>query len=549
LRAIQRQHGYLPAETLRALAERLETPLYRVQGVASSFPHFRLSPPPPVEVRVCADMSCHLRSGDRLRRALEANIARTAQQGVVVKPVSCLGRCDRAPAAAINDTIVDDLSTASLVGHVDALLGGGSVPPQEAAPPAGRLLLDPYDGERPYQAVRDLIASRDTDGLLAAVKASGLRGLGGAGFPTGTKWEHVRRAHGDVKYAVCNGDESEPGTIKDRFIMDHAPHLVIEGMILAAMVVGARTGIIYIRHEYERQIESVQHELERCAEQGLIGPDVLGSGIAFDLSVFVSPGGYICGEETALYEAIQGNRAEPRNKPPHSATSGLWNRPTLMNNVETYAMVPLIARRGAEWFRAQGRGDSPGVKFVGVSGHVTSPGVYEVAMGTPVGELLERAGGVLGGRALKAFAPSGPSSGYLPASLVDTPLDFPHMAAVGSMLGSGALVICAEGTCMLDMALNAVRFYRNESCGKCVPCRVGTVKLTEILMGIAAGRGRREDLDLIADLSHAMAETSICGLGQIAPAPITSVIKHFHDEIEAHIVDRQCPADVCSMAE
>jgi NADH:ubiquinone oxidoreductase subunit F (NADH-binding) len=320
-------------------------------------------------------------------------------------------------------------------------------------------------------------------------------------------------------------------------------------MILAGIVVGARTGIIYIRHEYERQIESIRRELERCAQEALIGPDVLGSGIAFDLSVFVSPGGYICGEETALYEAIQGNRAEPRNRPPHSAQSGLWYRPTLMNNVETYAMVPLIARRGPEWFRAQGRGDSPGVKFVGVSGHVTSPGVYEIPMGMPVSELLERAGGVQGGRILKAFAPSGPSSGYLPASLVDTPLDFPHMASVGSMLGSGALVICAEGTCMLDMALNAVRFYRNESCGKCVPCRVGTVKLTEILEGIAAGRGRREDLELIAELSHAMAETSICGLGQIAPAPIRSVIQHFHEEIEAHIVDRQCPSDVCSMAE
>lgn len=534
---------------MRALAERLETPLYKLQGVASSFPHFRLTPPPAVEVLVCADMSCHLRGGDRLKRSLEANLARGSQTGIVVKPVSCLGRCDRAPAAAVNGTILDDLSTSSLIAHVDTAVDGGSLPPQEAVPSAGKLVLDPYDGERSYQAVRDLVAGRDNDGLLAAVKASGLRGLGGAGFPTGTKWEHVRRARGDVKYAVCNGDESEPGTIKDRFIMDHAPHLIIEGMILAGIVVGARSGIIYIRHEYERQIESIRHELERCAEKGLIGHDVLGSGIAFDLSVFVSPGGYICGEETALYEAIQGNRAEPRNKPPHSAQVGLWNRPTLMNNVETYSMIPLIARRGAEWFKAQGRGGSPGVKFVGVSGHVTSPGVYEIPMGMPVAELLERAGGVLGGRILKAFAPSGPSSGYLPASMVDTPLDFPHMAAVGSMLGSGALVICAEGTCMLDMALNAVRFYRNESCGKCVPCRLGTIQLTEILEGIAAGRGKREDLDLIAELSHAMAETSICGLGQIAPAPIRSVIQHFPDEIEAHVLERQCPSDVCSMAE
>jgi NADH:ubiquinone oxidoreductase subunit F (NADH-binding)/NADH:ubiquinone oxidoreductase subunit E len=549
LRAIQRQHGYLPAESLRDVSERLQIPLYHVQGVASFFPHFRLLPPPPVEVRVCADMSCHLRGGDRLRRGLEARVAQRGLAGVVVHPSSCLGQCDRAPAAALNDTILTDLTAASLAMHAESALAG--IPPTDAGRslPSGPLTVDPYDGERPYLALRQLVEKRDFDGLLAAVKASKLRGLGGAGFPTATKWEAVRRAHGDVKYAVCNGDESEPGTIKDRFIMDRVPHLMIEGMIMAGLVVGARSGIIYIRHEYGSQIASVRAEVDHCAREGLIGPDVLGSGIPFDLTVFVSPGGYICGEETALYEALQGNRAEPRNKPPRSAERGLWNRPTLMNNVETFTMVPLIARRGPDWFRSLGRGDSPGVKFVGISGHVTSPGVYEIPMGATVRELLDRAGGVLGGQYLKGFAPSGPSSGYLPPSLIDTPLDFDHMKTVGSMLGSGAVVICGEDTCMLDMALNAVRFFRNESCGKCVPCRVGTVKLTEILTAIATGRGRREDLELIADLSHSMAEASICGLGQIAPAPIRSVIRHFPEEIEAHVVDRQCPADVCPMAE
>jgi len=495
-------------------------------------------------------MSCHLRGGDRLRRGLEARVAQRGLAGVVVHPSSCLGQCDRAPAAALNDTILTDLTAASLAMHAESALAG--IPPTDAGRslPSGPLTVDPYDGERPYLALRQLVEKRDFDGLLAAVKASKLRGLGGAGFPTATKWEAVRRAHGDVKYAVCNGDESEPGTIKDRFLMERVPHLIVEGMILAALVVGARSGIIYIRHEYGPQIDAMRAELDRCRREGLIGSDVLGSGTPFDLTVFVSPGGYICGEETALYEVLEGKRAEPRNKPPHSAHRGLWQRPTLMNNVETFAMVPLIARRGAAWFKAQGRGDkSPGVKFVGISGHVQVPGVYEIAMGTPVRELLERAGGVLGGRRLKAFAPSGPSSGYLPPSRLDTPLDFPSMRAVGSMLGSGAVVICDEDTCMLDMALNAVRFYRNESCGKCVPCRIGTVKLTEILAAIAAGRGRPEDLDVIADLSHAMAEASICGLGQIAPAPIRSVIEHFPQEIEAHVVDRQCPADVCPMTE
>ena len=549
LRASQHQHGYLTGDALREISERLRIPLYHVQGVASFFPHFRLSPPPAVDARVCADMSCHLRGGDRLRRGLEARVAQRGTTGVVVRPVSCLGQCDRAPAAAVNDTILGHLTATSLAAHVETALAGGELPEVARSTATAPLAVDPYDGERPYQALRELVKSGDTAGLLATVKASELVGLGGAGFSTAEKWGHVRRAHGEVKYVVCNADESEPGTIKDRFLMDHVPHLIIEGMILAAMVVGARTGIIYIRHEYGAQIESMRAELERCSRQGLIGPDAFGPGKPFELSVFVSPGGYICGEETALYEVLQGNRAEPRNKPPHSAYRGLWHRPTLMNNVETFAMVPLIARRGADWFRAQGRGASSGVKFVGISGHVTTPGVYEIAMGTPVRELLERAGGVLGGQRLKAFAPSGPSSGYLPASMIDTPLDFKLLRAVGSMLGSGAVVICAEGTCMLDMALNAVRFFRNESCGKCVPCRVGTVKLTDILGGIAAGRGRHQDLELIADLSHAMAESSICGLGQFAPAPIRSVIQHFAGEIEAHVVDRQCPADVCPMAE
>ena len=534
---------------MRDLAERLSIPIHHVQGVASFFPHFRLAPPPVVDVRVCADLSCHLRGGDRLRRGLEARLAQWGTTGVVVRPASCLGQCDRAPAASLNDTTLGPLTSATLAAHVETALAGGDVAAPAPPNPAGPLTVDPYEGERSYAALRSLVKTGDTASLLTAVKASGLRGLGGAGFPTATKWEHVRHAVGHVKYVVCNADESEPGTIKDRFLMDRVPHLIVEGMILAAMAVGARSGIIYIRHEYGPQIESIRAELDRCGREGLIGPDVLGSGIPFELTVFVSPGGYICGEETALYEVLQGNRAEPRNKPPHSAQRGLWLRPTLMNNVETFAMVPLIARRGPEWFRAQGRGESAGVKFIGITGHVTTPGVYEIALGTPVGELLERAGGVLGGQRLKAFAPSGCSSGFLPPSLLDTPLDFPHLTALGSMLGSGAVVICGEDTCMLDMALNAVRFFRNESCGKCVPCRVGTVKLTDILSGIAVGRGRREDLELIADLSHAIAEASICGLGQVAPAPIRSVIRHFREEIEAHVVDRQCPADVCPMAE
>jgi NADH:ubiquinone oxidoreductase subunit F (NADH-binding) len=279
-----------------------------------------------------------------------------------------------------------------------------------------------------------------------------------------------------------------------------------------------------------------------------VGPNVFGSGRAFELEVFVSPGGYICGEESALLEAIEGKRAEPRNKPPFPGTHGLWNKPTVINNVETFVMVPTILQRGADWFKAQGKSGAPGLKFVGISGDVARPGVYEIAMGTPAREVIfDLAGGIAGGRPFKAWAPSGPSSGYLPPSLVDTPLDFKTLADVGSMLGSGAIVVLSEDACMLDMALNAVRFFRNESCGKCVPCRVGSAKLVDILADIARGQGRSEHLTVIDDLTHTLVLTSICGLGQVVPAPIKSVLTHFRPELDEHLLRRRCPAGVCPM--
>jgi NADH:ubiquinone oxidoreductase subunit F (NADH-binding) len=353
-----------------------------------------------------------------------------------------------------------------------------------------------------------------------------------------------------VKYVVCNADESEPGTIKDRFILTHIPHLVIEGMIIAGLVTGAQKGILYIRHEYHAQEEILRTEIARCYAERLLGKNILGSALAFDLEVFVSPGGYICGEETALIEAIEGRRAEPRNKPPFPVQAGLFQKPTVLNNVETFANVPQILARGIEWFKSQGQGGSRGLKFVGVSGHVVNPGIFEVPSGIPMREVLFKyAGGIRGGRTLKAFAPSGPSSGYLPASMVDVRLDFKALADAGSMLGSGAIVVCDDTTCMLDMALNAVRFYRNESCGKCVPCRVGSQKMVDLLarwtQGALSESHYRADLALLDELSLAMGLSSICGLGQIVPAPIQSVLKHFRTEIDTHVLKGQCPSGIC----
>src|SRR4029077_19249953 len=302
--------------------------------------------------------------------------------------------------------------------------------------------------------------------------------------------------------------------------------------------------------EYHLQEEILGEEVRRCYRAGLLGKKILGTDLDFDLEVFVSPGGYICGEESALIEAIEGKRAEPRNKPPFPVTHGVWQKPTVLNNVETFANAPQILARGVEWFKAQGQGGSRGLKFVGVSGHVANPGVFEVPSGIPMREVIfSYAGGVRGGRSLKAFAPSGPSSGYLPASLVDVRLDFKALADAGSMLGSGAIVVCDDTTCMLDMALNAVRFYRNESCGKCVPCRVGSQKMVDLLVrwtqGAATESQYRADLALLDELAQAMSLASICGLGQIVPAPIQSVLKHFRAEIDAHVLKGQCTSGIC----
>jgi len=492
-------------------------------------------------------MTCHLRGGDQLKSQLEQSCRGRSASDVSIRDVSCLGRCDSAPAISINDRIYSGLAVPQAVGIVRDVLSGGQLPPEPRERLNVRIASDPYEGSPQYSVVRRFIETRDWSGIIATLKASGLRGMGGAGFPTGMKWEIVRNAPGEEHYIVCNADESEPGTIKDRFIMQTVPWLVIEGMIVAGLVTGSRKGILYIRHEYEEPREILQKEIDRCYREKLLGDRILGSDLNFDLEIFVSPGGYICGEESALLEAIEGKRAEPRNKPPFPGTNGLWNQPTVINNVETFTFATVILMRGVDWFKAQGRNGAAGMKFVGISGDVNRPGIFEVPMGISYEELLQNyAGGILDNRALLAFAPSGPSSGYLPASMTNLPLDWNAVAAAGSMVGSGAIVVVGEGRCMLDMALNAVRFYRNESCGKCVPCRMGSQKMVEMLTGWTEGRSHDGDMRLLDDLSSAMKLTSICGLGQIVPAPIQSVLKHFPDVVNEHVRNHRCPAGVCT---
>ena len=546
LRAIQRDFGYLPAEQLKTLAANIRVPVSQIHAVASFYPHFHLNPPPKVDVRVCADMSCHLRGGDKVRSALDSAFQGADPKEVSIRDVSCLGRCDQAPAIMVNDNIYAHVNSRDAVTMAQDVLAGKPLPEPHHNAERVAVVSDPYQGQGQYAVVRRFVETRNWQEIIAALKAAGLRGMGGAGFPTFSKWELVRNASGSPKYIVCNADESEPGTIKDRGIMENVPYLVIEGMITAGLVTGARKGILYIRHEYEGPKEVLQQEIDRCYQRGLLGPRILGSDLAFDLEIFVSPGGYICGEESALLEAIEGKRAEPRNKPPFPVTNGLWNQPTVINNVETFCLATVILARGADWYKAQGKNGSVGMKFVGISGDVNRPGIFEVPMGTTYSELIyENAGGISDGRKLLAFAPSGPSSGYLPASMATLPLDWNAVAAAGSMVGSGAIVVCAEGRCMLDMALNATRFYRNESCGKCVPCRVGSQKMVEMLKGWTTGQSSKDDMQVLDELSTAMKQASICGLGQVVPVPIASVIKHFPGTVEEHIVHRRCPGGIC----
>jgi len=546
LKQIQRQHGYLPAEQLAALSKQIQVPLSHLHGVASFYPHFHLAPPTRADVRVCGDMACHLRGACELKTFLEQQFHGTAAKDVSIRHVSCLGRCDAAPALSVNDRIYSGVTHEQADALTRAAMAGAEMPETPELRAGATCASDPYTGEEKYGVVRRAVESRDVDAILATLKASELRGLGGAGFPTEMKWSLVRKQPGAEKYIVCNADESEPGTFKDRFILTNLPFLVLEGMMLAGLVTGARKGFLYTRHEYEQQENILKREIERCRRAGLLGENILGSDFGFDIEVFVSPGGYICGEESALLEAMEGKRAEPRNKPPFPGQQGLWNKPTVINNVETFANVPQILERGVDWYKSAGVGGSAGLKFVGVSGDVRRPGVFEVPMGTPISELIFRyAGGLENGRTLKAFAPSGPSSGYLPAAMAGVALDFKSLAAAGSMLGSGALVVCDDRRCMLDMALNAVQFFRNESCGKCVPCRVGSQKMADLLAAWTEGRGSAGDEALIEELSEAMRLTSICGLGQIVPAPVASVLKYFREEVEAHVTRRECVAGVC----
>jgi formate dehydrogenase beta subunit len=518
LNAIQARVGWLPREELVALSREVRRPLYEIEGLVSFYPHFRTEPPKKTEIRVCHDLSCWLRGADAKIDAIRQKYGTAADVEIVEG--SCLGRCDIAPAGTVNE---QPLALETIEERLPEAARATARTPGESPV---RWPNDPYSavGDR-YAVLRDLLAGRtDAASLISALKDAGLRGMGGAGFPAGRKWDLVAAQEATPKYVICNADESEPGTFKDREILATQPHLVLEGMLLGMLAVGASEGWVFIRHEYGPEEQIIRREIENLRAAGLVGPRLA-------VEVFTSPGGYILGEESALIECMEGHRGEPRNKPPFPGTYGLYGKPTLMNSVETFAHIPVIARKGAAWWQAQGKGDHAGLKFFAVSGHVARPGVYCVPMGTTARELLDLAGGVEGGRPLGAIQPGGASSNFIGPEQLDVELDFGTVQAAGSMLGSGAIVVMAAGTDLLAAAVNVLRFFRDESCGKCVPCRVGSTKAHVILDGLLkTGGGPGEVNGEIPDLADVMRRTSICGLGQVALGPVMSVLRLAEDD-------------------
>jgi NADH:ubiquinone oxidoreductase subunit F (NADH-binding)/NADH:ubiquinone oxidoreductase subunit E len=656
LQRIQSEHGYLKREALEEYSRDSGVPLYRLHAVASFFPHFQLTPPSPVVLRICRDMACHM--------AGSADVIRQLQQQcgaeVKVEGVSCLGRCDRAPAACVTiagaeheryhlGRSADELAAVALQAVQGTPVDSDHDADLPYAPGDSR--LDPYAGiARDYAAVREVIACRDaalaaaaetlamkfnwspwqleqfrlacirqfqvdftmepevtdavrrwraeeawakgadlggwSEALLGELEDADLRGMGGAGIPASQKWRDVRdairtacRRQTDSRgFIVVNGDESEPGTFKDRELLLRYPHLVIEGVILAGLVTEAMQGFIYIRHEYGEQIEACRAEIRRAEELGVCGENASVLGRSFPLSVFVSPGGYICGEQSALIEAMSDRRGEPRNMPPKLETNGLEDLPTLVSNVETFAWAPFICLKGGKTYAAEGVNGWKGRRLFSVSGDVNRPGVYEVPMGLTLRELIEGeqyCQGMIEGRMLKAFAPSGPSGGFLPAKLrvgaglprdhatnkdwqalaarrgfdpnateldiLDMELELNLFRALSPTQALGAgVVVYAEGRDMAEQALNSMEFFRNESCGKCVPCRIGSQKLvslgTNLLEGTISSERWEEELGpLVEEMGKAIELASICGLGRSVPMPLRTAIAFFPQDVAAHL--------------
>ena len=397
-----------------------------------------------------------------------------------------------------------------------------------------------------YAALEKVLTSMTPDDVINEMLASGLRGRGGAGFPTGRKWAFAKASQGDIKYVCCNADEGDPGAFMDRSVLEGDPHCVLEAMTIAGYAIGAHQGYIYVRAEYPVAVQRLRIAIDQAHEYGLLGKDILGLGFDFDIEIRLGAGAFVCGEETALMTSIEGHRGEPRPRPPFPAVKGLFGKATILNNVETWANVNPIILKGAKWFSSIGTETSPGTKVFALGGKITNVGLVEVPMGTTLREIVEEiGGGIPGGKKFKAAQTGGPSGGCIPAECIDTPIDYDSLLAIGSMMGSGGMIILDEDTCMVDIAKFYLEFTADESCGKCTPCRIGTKRLLQLLTKITEGKGEPEDLDKIEELAAHMKQSSLCALGQSAPNPVLSTLRYFRKEYEEHILEKRCAAGVC----
>ncbi len=529
LHAFHDRDGYLSDEALKVVAAGLRMPLADLYGTVTFYHHFAREPGGLHRPRVCTGPVCCLNGGPELAEALD---------GATSMP--CSGRCDEpVPVLRGHDTFVG--RSAGELEQRATPLPPAPVPGVEECVFAhirepGRATLDGYRATGGYEALRRAVTEMTPDEVLEVVDASGLAGRGGAGFPTGRKWRAVRDAPGGPKTVVCNADEGEPGCFKDRALMDHDPHAVLEGMALAAVATGATRGFLYLRYEYPETAALLERAIAEAEGAGLLGDDILGSGIAFRLYLRRGAGAYICGEETSLLNSLEGKHPFPRNRPPYPVTHGYEGTPTAVNNVETLASVPPIVRHGADWYRSLGRGDHAGTKVISLSGDVTRPGNYEVPLGLPLAELLEHAGGAPDGRAVQAVTMAGLSGGFLAGDDLSVTLDEPSIRSKGSFLGAGGIMVFDERRDMVEVARWAMEFFAHESCGKCFPCRIGTYRLTERLEGVAGPDDLTAWLDEVADMGHTMKKTSACGLGQAAPLITESLVKYFPARVREHVL-------------
>ena len=453
------------------------------------------------------------------------------------RPVERLVYNDAAAGAEVHDHATSLSETAFYKKqHRVALRNCGVINPEN---------IDEYIAMDGYFALAKVLREMSREDVIQTLLDSGLRGRGGAGFPTGLKWKFAMGSEGK-KYVCCNADEGDPGAFMDRSILEGDPHAVLEAMAIAGYAIGADEGFIYVRAEYPIAVHRLQVAIDQAREYGLLGKNIFGTDFNFDIQLRLGAGAFVCGEETALMTSIEGKRGEPRPRPPFPAVKGLFEKPTILNNVETYANIPQIILKGADWFNAMGTEKSKGTKVFALGGKITNTGLVEVPMGTTLREIIEEiGGGIPNGKKFKAAQTGGPSGGCIPASLIDTPIDYDNLLAIGSMMGSGGLIVMDEDTCMVDLAKFFLEFTVDESCGKCAPCRIGTVRMLEILTRITEGNGEMEDLEKLEELANYIKSASLCGLGQTAPNPVLSTLRYFRDEYVAHIKDKKCPAGVC----